>query len=150
ERPARKRFKPQVGDLFAIGLVGGRWGLGHIVASKDTGARSCHILFAKHAASVEELRERLDEVTRDPVGLVVSNVTDIKVGTGPIIVHLDPDYPGIRLPSLDIGVGTNWYTPGFLPEFIEAYNGLRNWDDHEGMAEAYREILLPHLPIPPS
>jgi hypothetical protein len=146
ERGSRKRIKSRVGDIFAIDLAGGSWGLGHIVAGG--GADTCHVLFANYAASVEDLRTLLDQAMLDPVGMVVSNDTEIRRGTWPIVGHREPQYPGIVFPKLGMGGGTTWHSPAALPEFIEAYHGLRPWDEAPISVVWNREILLPHLPIP--
>jgi hypothetical protein len=148
ERRSRKRIKSHVGDLFAVELANKAWGLGHIVVGG--GADTCYVLFAKYAASVEELRAALDEAMRDPIGVVVSNDTEIRRGTWPLVGHRVPDYPDISFPKLGMGEGTEWYSPGVLPEFIEAYHGLRLWDEWPRIAPWYRDILLSHLPIPPT
>lgn len=149
ERRNRQRVKPQVGDLFAIDLVDGSWGLGHIVASEGKGADTCYVLFAKPTGSVAELPAHLDEVMRAPVGVLISNDTEIRRGTWPIVGHREPYYPGISLPKLS-GEGATWRTPGVLPGFIEAYNGLRPWDEYAATPTYYNRILLPHLSVPPA
>ena len=145
ERKHSKRVKPQVGDLCAVKLSEDRWGLAHIVAGEDVA--TCYVLFAKHAASVEELRAVLEEATREPIAAVVSNDTEVRLGTWPVLGQRVPDYPSITLPQLT-GVGSTWYTPGCLSELIEAYGGLRFWDEYPGTPKANRAMLLPHLPVP--
>ena len=146
ERRSLKRVEPRVGDLFAIDLADGSWGLGHIVAGG--GANTWHVLFAKRAATVEALSAALDDMIHEPIGVLVSNDTDIRRGTWPLVGHRAPDYPDMRLPKVSGEGATWWYTPAFLPDFIEAYLGLRFWDEGQATPSMYRDILLPHLPVP--
>ena len=146
ERPSRKRVKFNVGDFFAVDLDDGTWGLGHIVAADAT---ICCALFSARAPSVDALRAALNNARRQPVGLMVTTVVEIRAGRWPIVGHGAPDYPELRVPKLS-GEGSGCYTVRVLAEFLEAYHGLRPWDEWPMSAVWNREILLPHLSVPPT
>ncbi|MFT3769640.1 MAG: RHS repeat-associated core domain-containing protein [Minicystis sp.] len=144
KRPSRKRTKFRVGDLFAVPLKDGTWGLGHVVAAD---LAICCLVFAARAASTDALRAVLDDALREPIGAAVITDFTIARGTWPVIGHRAPHYPDLRLPKLS-GEGASSYTDGVLAEFLEAYHGLRPWNEWPEVATWYRDILLSHLPIP--
>jgi len=149
ERKRGKRIKARVGDFFAVDLDDGSWGLGHIVAED---LFICCALFAARAESAEALRTALNEgaaVTREPIGLLVTNTVEIQAGTWPLVGHLPPHYPALQLPMIT-GEGASQFTVRVVAEFLEAYHGLRAWNEWPELTRWYRDILLPHLPIPPT
>lgn len=142
----RKRIRLAVGDLFAVDLDDGTWALGHIIASDDaTIADIACALFALRAPSVDVLRTRIAEATQ-PIGTVVTNDVEIRAGRWPIIGHRNPEYPALVVPD----VNGKMFTVRLVAEFFEAYFGLRPWNEYPMSAPWNREILLPHLAIPPT
>jgi hypothetical protein len=146
----RKRIKPKAGDLFAVPLTDGSFGLGHIAVfdSVEYLEPSC-VLFAHRAARPDDLLVNVDEVMEHPIGVMVTNASELRCGAWPIIGWRRPDYAGFEMPKfMDMKHGS--YTVGVLPEFLEAYHGLRPWDEWPMSATWYGDILLPGVPIPPT
>jgi len=143
---SRKRNRPSIGDVFAFPLADGTWALGHIVRERRIAI--CCVLFAYLAPSVEVLRASLDDAMREPIGILITMGFDVREGAWPIVGHRTPSYPDIGLPAMGETDCITTHGPVALSHFVEAFHGLRPWDEGKLGAKYNRAILLPHLPIP--
>jgi hypothetical protein len=147
DKPKRRRVKAQTGQLVGIPLLDGTFALAHIglvqTAMYFQGTLAT-VLFARRAASLEELREGLDDALRgQPISVVNAIGTYLTDGFWPVIGMKEPSYPA------------NWlapkttYTSNMVSSIFEAYYGLRPWDESVD-PRMYEKRLLPGVPVPPT
>jgi len=141
-RPRRKRVKVKTGQIVAVPLRDGSFGLAH-VAHYYGCAVTAH--FAHREATPERLLDGLEGAMKDRL-LTILDVTsdEIQDGRWPVIGHKEPMYPATMLDMK----GTS-YTGNMSKWFFDAYYGLVPWD---GMHDPryYEKMLLPGVPVPPT
>ncbi len=139
-RPRRKRVKVKTGQIVAVPLRDGSFGLAH-VAHYYGCAVTAH--FAHREATPERLLDGLEGAMKDRL-LTILDVTsdEIQDGRWPVIGHKEPMYPATMLDMK----GTS-YTGNMSKWFFDAYYGLVPWD---GMHDPryYEKMLLPGVPVP--
>ena len=143
----KKRQKPRPFDFFAVPLKDGSFGMGQLIG---TGAydEDVYVLYQTRVDSIEKLREGLDAtVGEDAIGIVTVGTRELRLGEWTIIGNEGPDRrPYItRLPLPPRGSS---FTGEIVPQFLEAWSGLRRWDDFPMAPRWFRSILLPHLEPP--
>jgi hypothetical protein len=138
----RKRVKVKDGQLAAVPLMDGTWGLLH-VARFTGGIIAAH--FAHRAKTPEQLLEGLEEAMAKKL-IAIADVTanDVKDGSWPIIGFRQPEYPE---PLLDMKGRS--HTSNFSEFLLNAYYGLRAWDEMYDPLY-YEKALLPGVPVPPT
>jgi hypothetical protein len=140
----RRRIKPKRGDVFAVPLLDGTFGLGHVV---DVDAwEGPFALFAQRASSPAELLPWIDKAVDHPLSILVLTANSLKDGHWPIIGNLQRDYAQFKIPT--DGKGRS-HTFGVAMDLLNAYHGLVPWD---GMADPkrYEKLLIPGTPLPPT
>lgn len=139
---ARKRIKPAVGQVVAIPLLDGTFGIGHVAAYD----RSIKVaLFARRGRSPEELRAVFDDALREgPVATLEVTSDELRDGEWPVIGQREPNYPAELLDKKGVS-----HTAAVARSLLSAYNGLLPWDglfDPQG----YAKLLLPGVQVPPT
>ena len=131
------------GDLFAIPLLDGTLGLGHIVNCRRYSANCA--LFAWRSTDPNSLLDDFDAEPRKPLTILALTTNHLTDGSWPIIGHRQPVYYGFSVPTEP---GTS-YTSGAAPGLLAAYHGLEPWD---GMFDPryYEKQLIPGVPVPPT
>lgn len=138
----RKRVKVAAGQIVAVPLIDGTYGLLHVVVFK-IGIIAAH--FAHRGAPPEGLLDGVDEALRTgPIAMLKVTSDEIRVGDWPVIGHRDRTYPAEMLDMKGIS-----YTASMSRHLFNAYYGLLPWD---GMHDprCYEKMLLPGVPVPPT
>jgi hypothetical protein len=145
-RRSRKRVRVTPGQVVAVPLSDGTIGLGHVVHCD--GHSMTFVVLGVRDGSVEALGRRLDEAVRCPIGVLVTGDGFIRDGDWPIVDERPPDYDfGFTMPK-NMDGKSGYYTPIVVRDFVDAYYGLRPWDEWPMSPIWNRKILLPYLPIP--
>jgi hypothetical protein len=138
----RKKTKPLAGQVVALPLAEGTFGLGHVAA---VGGSVTVALFPRRARSPEDLAASLDSaLSEPPISTMVVTADELEDGEWPVIGARDPAYP----PALLDKRGTS-HTATVARFFLSAYHGLVAWDglyDPKG----YEKLLLPGVKVPPT
>ena len=140
----RRRFKPKQGDVFAVPLRDGTFGLGQVVDVDQW--EGPFALFARRAASPAELLPGIQAALEHPLSILVLTANSLKNGEWPIIASLPRDHTRFTIPTDGKGAS---HTFGVAMDLLNAYHGLIPWD---GMADPrrYEKLLIPGTPIPPT
>src|SRR5262249_19746261 len=140
----RKRIKPEAGDLFAVPLIDGTFGLGHVIdVDNYLGPLA---LFGRRASSPSELTNDLGHTLKAPLTILVLTNNALESGEWLIIGNKKPEYSAFAIPT--DGKGTS-HTFGAASYFLNAYHGLIPWDGMYDPRE-YDKLLIPGVPIPPT
>ena len=137
-----KRQKSMAGDLFAVPLSDGTYGLGHIIDRDRYSARCA--LFAKRSKVTVSLLKGIDDALRGPLTILDLTSNELNSGAWPVIGHHVVDYSAFKIPTDGVGVS---HTSGAAPGFLEAYHGLEPWD---GMFDPryHEKQLAPGVLVP--
>jgi hypothetical protein len=138
----RKRVKVKDGQLVAVPLLDGTFALLH-VARFDGDIVGAH--FAHRAKTPEQLLEGLEGAMAKKL-IAIAEVTpnDVKDGSWPVIGFRPPEYPDTML-----DMKGRSYTSNFSECLLNAYYGLRPWDEMKD-PYSYKSTLLPGVPVPPT
>ena len=144
DKSKRKRVPVRTGQLVAIPLQDGTWGLGHVAFFEYRSIKCA--LYACRAGSPEQLAGVVDEAFRTrPVALRELTSDEIRDGDWPVIGERPPEYPAKWLDMRGYS-----YTASMARSFLNAYHGLVPWDGMAAEPRLYEFLLLPGVPIPPS
>jgi hypothetical protein len=137
-----KKTKPAPGQVAALPLQDGSFGLGHVAAVDGSITVA---LFARRARSPEELAQSLDAALREPpIATLVVTADELRNGEWPVIGAHEPSYA----PALLDKKGAS-FTAAMARSLLSAYHGLIAWDM---MADAryFEKLLLPGVKVPPT
>jgi hypothetical protein len=145
-KPKTKRQKPQPLDFFAVPLRDGTYGLGQLRELTDDGQSI--LLYRTRAKSPEELAELARSVAAtEAVGALTIGTLELARGDWRIVGNAG-EQGGVsalhRPPS-----GTS-YSGETVDGFLEAFHGLRPWDEFPRMPDWYGALLLPNVKPPPN
>lgn len=140
--PKRKRVRVAAGQLVAVPLIDGTYGLLHVVIF-NISIIAAH--FAHRSATPDGLLDGIDEaLKKGPIAMLEVTSDEIRVGDWPVIGQREPTYP----PSM-LDMKGESYTAGMSRFLLSAYHGLRPWDEMFN-PRYYERALLPGVPVPPT
>lgn len=138
----RKRVKVKTGQVVGVPLRDGTFALLHVGMFDGDIAG---VLFARRAATAEQLLEGLDEALRThPIAAMAITSNRVEDGEWPLLSVRPSAYPAEMVNTR----GTS-YTASMALALFEAYYGLQPWDE---MADPkyWEKRLLPGVPVPPT
>jgi hypothetical protein len=142
EKKKRKRVKPHVGQVVAIPLADGSFGLGH-VAVFDISITI--VLFARRARTPEALASEIERgLAEAPIAMMEVTSNELNDGEWPVIGDRPATYPPAMLDTK----GKSFTSP-MARTLLSAYHGLLAWDM---MADPryFEWRLLPGVKVPSS
>jgi hypothetical protein len=141
-KPRRRRVKLQLGQILAIPLCDGSFGLAHIAAVSPL--ITCAVFSVRRTQAVElpaELERALDG---GPVAVMMVTPNFVTDGSWPVIGQRAPSYSAHLLDTKGRSA-----TAGCLEDLLNAYHGLQPWDGM-GDPRCFEKDMLPGVPVPPS
>ncbi len=144
EKAKRRRVKVKTGQIVAVPLRDGTFGLGHVAQYTYLQAILAHFDHrAKHAA---DLIEGAEEAMKHRLLTILAVTSDeIYDGHWPVIGHKEPTYPAALLDMK----GTS-HTGNVSRWFFDAYYGLVPWDAMAATPRYFENMLLAGVPVPPT
>ena len=140
---SRKRIKPKSGDVVAVPLFDGTYGLGHVVFYDYV---FIFALFGKRTTRPDELTVDLDDALAQPIAILTLAGDVLRSGEWPVLAFREPTYPSAWLPKFRCE-GAESHTATAGPALLAAYHGLTPWDYYKDPKENER-LLLPGVPVP--
>jgi hypothetical protein len=141
----RKRVRSRAGQVVAIPLVDGTFGLGHVALKPYLEITVA--LFARRARSPEELAAAMHEaLAEDPIATLAVPDNPICDGSWAVIGSSERSYPAEVLDKHGRS-----FSSSYAPNLLSAYHGLLPWDERGPRAPAaYGDNLLPGVKVPPT
>lgn len=142
EKKKRKRVKPHAGQVVAIPLADGSFGLGHVAAFDMS---ITMVLFARRARTPETLASEIERgLAEAPIAMMEVTDDELNDGEWPVIGERPPPYP----PAMLDAKGKSFTAP-MARTLLSAYHGLLAWDM---MADPryFEWRLLPGVKVPSS
>jgi hypothetical protein len=127
----RKKIEPSVGDLVALPLNDGSYGLGHVVA--HSGYIGITVVLLTARASQREALATMDPGS--PIACFKITGGDIRDGDWSIVGNHPAAYP----PTVSAPAGQSW-TDNICTAVLERWHGLREYNMHG--------LLLPGVVLP--
>jgi hypothetical protein len=142
KKPATKRIRIKLGDIFAVPLGDGSFGVAQIGA---IGARvPTYVVLASRFREVGEIGRDLEAALRKPVAAIfVSGSISAVDGLWPRVACRPPRFD-VPIPVFTIEAGVSSYSDGIIESIAATYTGARRIMNLEYL----RKFLLPGVSLP--
>jgi len=140
----KKKIEAREGDLFAIPLCDGSFGLGHVVHVVVCGRDRTPsiVLLSAHGHALQQLLDH----GRVPVSAMIVTGDMLADGDWPIIGNESPTYP-FAIPR-DDEPGSSCHTAIAAPRLLEFLHGIRKLPP-DWKPSLQEQLLLPGMRMPP-
>jgi hypothetical protein len=138
----RRRVNVKAGQMLGLPLRDGTFALAHVALfDRDM---TC-VLFARRAGEPGRLLKGFDGgVYGGPIAVMELPTNCVESGDWPVIATRLPAYSAEMLDTSGA-----FYGPSMAVRLLEAYYGLRPWDESRD-PRLYEKLLLPGVPLPPT
>jgi hypothetical protein len=142
KKPATKRIRIKLGDVFALPFEDGSFGvaqIGAIAFSVPT-----YVVFDARFRQVDEIARNLDAALSKPVAsVVVAGSIRAVDGIWPRVASRPPQ-ARLSIPVFTVEVGVSSYSDGVVTSIASTYTGAK-----QIMAPGFlQQFLLPGVPLP--
>jgi hypothetical protein len=142
KKPATKRIRIKLGDVFALPFEDGSFGvaqIGAIAFSVPT-----YVVFDARFRQVDEIARNLDAALSKPVTSVfVTGSIRAVDGIWPRVASRPPQ-AGLPIPVFTVEVGVSSYSDGIVTSIASTYTGAKQIMDPGFL----QQFLLPGVPLP--
>jgi len=140
----KKKVSYRTGDIFAVPLEDGSYGLGYVVDENDD--EPFCAFFANRTKTPTDLLINLDDDLKHPLTILEITSNALQDGIWPILANKITDFSNYNIPT--DGKGKS-HTSGIGESFLNAYHGFTYWDEMYD-PKYFEKKLISRVPLPSS